>query len=100
MKAIIVAAGEEATVLCVLDVIKAGQVDRKFAHREARHQHFGDARVVGARWKRSNATKQSKDERISLAKQDYALYEALNMLKGMRLLRSCASRSLSWRMSW
>ncbi len=30
--------------------------------------------------------KQSKDDRISLAKQDYALYEALNMLKAMRLM--------------
>lgn len=36
--------------------------------------------------KKKKGTKQSKDERISLAKQDYALYEALNMLKGMRLL--------------
>lgn len=36
--------------------------------------------------KKKKGTKQTKDERISLAKQDYALYEALNMLKGMRLL--------------
>ena len=36
--------------------------------------------------KKKDGVKQSKEDRISLAKQDYALYEALNMLKGMRLL--------------
>jgi len=35
---------------------------------------------------KKTGTKQSKDDRVNLAKQDYALYEALNMLKGMRLL--------------
>ncbi|MDH5444429.1 MAG: S41 family peptidase [Gammaproteobacteria bacterium] len=38
--------------------------------------------------KKKKGAKQTKEDRISMAKQDYALYEALNMLKGMRLLNS------------
>ena len=37
---------------------------------------------------KKTGAKQDKEDRISLAKQDYALYQALNMLKGMRLLSS------------
>ncbi len=35
---------------------------------------------------KKQGVKQNKDKRISLAKQDYALYEALNVLKGMKLI--------------
>lgn len=42
--------------------------------------------------KNAKGSKQTSKERISLAKEDYALYEALNLLKGLHLLESARGK--------